>query len=679
MKFKLVSPFSPTGDQPQAIKQLSEGVLTGKKHQVLLGVTGSGKTFTVASVIEKVQKPTLVMSPNKTLAWQLYQEFKEFFPDNAVEYFVSYYDYYQPEAYIPQSDTYIEKDARVNEKIDQMRHQSVQSLLTRNDVIVIASVSCIYNLGSPKEYQAVSVRIAQGQNISRQQFLHELVRLGYTRNDIAPGPGNFSAKGAQVKVHPSTGLNVVQIEFDKNTVSKIAMVDDTKMLKLSFNELVEAKLQHLVDTVSIFPAHFWITPEEKLRIAIVNIKQELQTALANLRAQGKLLEAQRLESRTNYDIELIEQTGWCHGIENYSSHLEFRPEGSSPYTLLDYLAESQKDFLTIIDESHLAVPQVGGMYFGDKARKTTLVDYGFRLPSAKDNRPLKFSEFEDRIGQRVYVSATPGHYEYDEIKIQDEEQSLLGRTDPPNASLVEQVIRPTGLVDPSIEIRPTENQMRDAIAEIEKRIAKGQRSLVVTITKRLAEDIAEYLAEENITAAYLHSEIHTLERPKILRDLRLGVYDVLVGINLLREGLDLPETSLVVIFDADKEGFLRNETTLVQTMGRAARHLEGHVIMYADQVTGSMKRAISEVDRRRKIQIAYNEEHNITPRGVEKKIYDMPDGLNQEEENEEDYSPVQKLDAGAQKEIEKQMKIAAKNLDFEKAAKLRDKLNRTAL
>ncbi len=622
--FTLKSNFKPKGDQPQAIEKLSRGILSGVKDQVLLGVTGSGKTYTMAGVIERVQRPALVISHNKTLAWQLYKEFKEFFPENAVHYFVSYYDYYQPEAYIPQSNTYIEKDARINEKIDQMRHAATQDLLSRNDVIVVASVSCIYNIGSPEGYSNLSLALSVGQKITRKELLHCLITLGYSRNEADPKPGQFRAKGERIEVYPATGENKIVIEIPPK------------------------------NTARIFPAHFWATPEDKQKVAIANIRNELHDHLNLLKKQGKLLEAQRIEQKTNFDLEMIEETGFCHGIENYSRHLDFRKPGEAPYTLLDfYTYAGYKNFITFIDESHMTIPQLGGMYFGDKTRKQTLIEYGFRLPSAIDNRPLNFSEFNKRIGQTIYVSATPAEYEMKK------------------ANIVEQLIRPTGLLDPSTGVRKTNNQMSDLIQEIEKQVMKNQRVLVTTITKRLAEDIAEYLVERNIKAYYLHSEIHTLERPKILHDLRSGKYDVLVGINLLREGLDLPEVSLVAILDADKEGFLRNDITLIQTMGRAARHVEGRVIMYADTITKSMRRAIKETNRRRKTQEEYNKKHRITPRSIEKPLIAEGDP---QITTDPLSAAIGSESAEVSKYLEKEMKKAAKEMDFERAAELRDKI-----
>jgi len=643
--FKIVSKFKATGDQPEAIKKLVKNLKTGKKHQVLLGVTGSGKTFTMAKVIEKIQKPVLIISHNKTLAAQLYQEFKEFFPDNAVHYFVSYYDYYQPEAYIPQTDTYIEKDARINEEIDRLRHSAVQDLLSRKDIIIIASVSCIYNIGSPEDYQQVSLEIKSGKKIKRKNFISHLASLQYQRNDIDFKPGSFRIRGETVEIYSVTGEEILQIEFSGNKIESI------KSKKSLFNSQCKT-----INSLKIFPAHFWVTSQEKLNIAVENIKLELQEQLKKLKKQKKLVEEQRLNQKTNYDLEMMKETGFCHGIENYSRHLEFRKSGSPPCALVNYYPE---DFLVFIDESHITLPQLKAMAVQDRIRKNTLIEYGFRLPSAVDNRPLKFEEFEKSVNRTIYVSATPGEYEKQKIK---NDKKLL----------VEQLVRPTGLLEPSIEIRPTKNQIKDLIGEIKKRISKKQRVLVLTLTKRLAEAVSDYLEEENIKSKWLHSEIKTLERPEILKNLREGKYDVLVGINLLREGLDLPEVSLIAILDADKEGFLRSETTLIQTMGRASRHQEGHVILYADKITGSMAKAIKEIERRRKIQEDYNKNHKITPKAIIKAIRDWP--FHKKEEAATEFWPIRDI-----KLLEKEMKTAANNLDFEKAAEIRDlikKLNK---
>ncbi|HXK32236.1 MAG TPA: excinuclease ABC subunit UvrB [Candidatus Paceibacterota bacterium] len=637
--FKIVSKFKPTGDQPEAIKKLVKNLKTGKKHQVLLGVTGSGKTFTMAKVIEKIQRPTLIISHNKTLAAQLYQEFKEFFPNNAVHYFVSYYDYYQPEAYIPQTDTYIEKDAKINEEIDRLRHAAVQDLLSRKDIIIIASVSCIYNIGSPEDYQKVSLEIKTNQKLKRKDLLSCLTSLQYRRNDIDFKPGNFRIRGSIIEIYSVTGEEILQIETFNDRIESI------KSKKNAFDSKYKT-----IDSFKLFPAHFWVTPQQKLNIAIENIRLELQEQLKKLKKQKKLVEWQKLSQRTNYDLEMMKETGFCHGIENYSRHLEFRKPGSPPYALVNYYP---KDFLVFIDESHITLPQLKAMAVQDKIRKKTLIDYGFRLPSAVDNRPLRFDEFEKSVNQTIYVSATPGEYENQKIK--NNKSSLL----------VEQLVRPTGLLEPSIEIRPIKNQVKDLIEEIKKRILKKQRILAITLTKRLAEAVSDYLEEEGIKSKWLHSEIKTLERPEILKNLREGKYDVLVGINLLREGLDLPEVSLIAILDADKEGFLRSETTLIQTMGRASRHTEGHVILYADKITMSMAKAIKEIERRRKIQEDYNKKNKITPKAIIKAIRDWP--FNKKEETATEFWPIRD-----KKLLEKEMKTAANNLDFEKAAEIRD-------
>ena len=645
--FQLKSPFKPTGDQPQAIEKLVKNLKAGVRHQVLLGVTGSGKTFVMSNVIERIQRPVLVITHNKTLGAQLYQEFKEFFPENAVHYFVSYYDYYQPEAYIPQTDTYIEKDAKINEEIDRLRHAATQDLLTRNDIIIVASVSCIYNIGSPEAYQEVSLEIKPNQKVKRKDFISHLTSLQYQRNDIDFKPGTFRVRGDVVEIFAVTGREIIKIEFNSDKIEKI-----TKQK----SEGLDSEIRNL----RLFPAHFWVTPQEKLGIAIENIKLELEERLKELKnptvrtQQKKLLEAQRLEQKTNYDLEMLRETGYCHGVENYSRHLEFREPGQAPYALVNYFP---KDFLIFIDESHITLSQLHAMANQDRARKETLIEYGFRLPSAIDNRPLTFKEFEERVNQAIYVSATPA----------EEEKKKAGKK-----YIIEQLIRPTGLLEPSIEIRTTKNQVRDLIKEIKKRVAKKQRTLVLTLTKRLAEALSDYLSEEGITSQWLHSEVKTLERPQILKDLRKGKYDVLVGINLLREGLDLPEVALVAILDADKEGFLRSETTLIQTMGRAARHLEGHVILYADKITSSMKKAIDETLRRRKIQENYNKKRGITPRSIIKEIRDWPFTPKAKEISSEFWTPPTHHPIWDKKLLEREMKEAAKNLDFERAAEIRD-------
>ncbi len=645
--FKIVSDFGLTGDQPQAVEKLVEGLKQSHKKQTLLGVTGSGKTFTMANVIERVQRPTLVIAHNKTLAAQLCSEFRDFFPENAVEYFVSYYDYYQPEAYIPRTDTYIEKDADINDEIDKLRHAATRALFVRRDVIIVASVSCIYGLGEPSEYYSFVVSLKKGEKRSRDRIARQLVDLQYQRNDIDFSRGRFRIRGDTLEIQPAYQDIAVRIQFWGDEIERILEVDPLT------GELLADKEQ-----IDIYPAKHFVTSYDKLMAAIVDIQAELEERLAELNSQGKLLEAQRLESRTNYDLEMLRETGYCSGVENYSRHLARRPAGSPPWTLLDYFPE---DFMLFIDESHMSLPQIRGMYHGDISRKQTLVDYGFRLPSALDNRPLNFDEFEKHINQVVYVSATPGPYEYQH-----------------SAQIAEQIIRPTGLLDPTIEVKPTKGQVDDLLDQIKTRTLRGERCLVTTLTKRMAEQLADYLLEMGIKTHYLHSEIQTLERVEILRDLRLGVYDVVVGINLLREGLDLPEVSLVAILDADKEGYLRSEGALIQTMGRAARHIDGHVIMYADTITESMRRAIDETNRRRKIQTAYNQEHGITPQGIKKAIKGITDQLKAVAETRAQYTvatgiPKDEI-ARLIKNLEYQMKAAAKNLEFEKAALMRDQI-----
>jgi excinuclease ABC subunit B len=643
MSFKLKSKFQPTGDQPKAIKRLTDNLEHGAKDQVLLGVTGSGKTFTMAKVIEKIDKPTLIISPNKTLAAQLYQEFKEFFPNNAVHYFVSYYDYYQPEAYIPQSDTYIEKDAKINEEIDRLRHAAVQDITTKKDVIIVASVSCIYNIGSPKNYENISLEIRLKQGIGRKDFLALLTSLQYQRNDLEFKPGTFRVRGDIIEIYIVTGEKLLRVEFENDKIFKIS--ESRPGVVMNYKETKNYKL---------FPATFWVAPQDKLKIAIENIKHELNSQLKLLKKQNKLLEAERLAQRTNYDLEMLQETGVCHGIENYSRQLEFRKPGQAPFSLVDYFNYfNPEGFLMFIDESHISVPQIRAMAVQDKIRKETLIDFGFRLPSAIDNRPLTFGEFEGRQKQTIYVSATPADFEIEKSK----------------EKIIEQLIRPTGLLEPKIEIKkanpPTGGQIKDLIEEINKEVAKKRKVLVVTLTKRLAEEIADYLIEKKIKAQYLHSEVKTLERPEILNNLRKGKYDVLIGINLLREGLDLPEVALVAILDADKEGFLRNKTTLIQTMGRAARHPNGRIILYADKETLSMKEAIKEIDRRRKIQQDYNRKNKIIPKAIIKDIRDW--GFSKKEDIAEEFWAVHDKNL-----LEKEMKAAAKNLDFERAAEIRD-------
>ena len=644
--FKLVSAFGTTGDQPQAVDKLVEGLSKGNEHQTLLGVTGSGKTFTMANVIARVNRPTLVISHNKTLAAQLYAEFKEFFPDSAVEYFVSYYDYYQPEAYIPQTDLYIEKDADINEEIDKLRHAATRSLFERRDAVIVASVSCIYGLGEPEEYTSFVLNLKKGESYPRKHLLKQLVDMQYERNDLTFARGRFRIRGDTLEIQPAYEELALKVQFFGDEVERITSIDPLT------GELLEE-----LDEVAIYPGKHFVTSADKIKVAIENIKQELKERLAELKSQGKLLEASRLEGRTNYDLEMMENTGYVNGIENYSRHLSSRLQGSPPWTLLDYFPS---DFLMIIDESHMTIPQIRGMYNGDRSRKQTLVDYGFRLPSALDNRPLDFKEFSQRINQVIYTSATPADYEYEH-----------------SSQVVEQLVRPTGLLEPTIEVKSTKNQIDDLLEQIRLRVGRGERCLVTTLTKRLAEQLADYLKEMGVKTHYLHSEVNTLERVEILRDFRLGVYDVVVGINLLREGLDLPEVSLVAILDADKEGFLRSRRSLIQTMGRAARHIEGHVIMYADTVTGSMKEAMDEILRRRNIQEAYNKEHNITPVGIKKAIKDITERVMAVTEQRTAYEtkPVSKEDyARLIKELDSKMKKAAKNLEFEKAVLLRDQI-----
>lgn len=649
-QFKLQSDFTPQGDQPDAIKKIVEGVNEGKRHQTLLGATGTGKTFTMSNVIKQVGKPTLIIAHNKTLAGQLYSEFKEFFPENRVEYFVSYYDYYQPEAYVPSTDTFIEKDASINDEIDQLRHSATSSLFERDDVIIIASVSCIYGLGNPEEYRDLVVSVRAGMEMDRSELLKKLVDVQYSRNDIDFRRGTFRVRGDVVEIFPASREEMcIRVEFFGDEIDRIREV----------NYLTGEVLRER-DHFVIFPASHFVTREEKMKSAIQRIENELEERLTELRSENKLLEAQRLEQRTNYDLEMMREMGFCSGIENYSVHLTLRPMGSTPYTLLDYFGD---DWLVMVDESHVTLPQIRGMYNGDRARKQVLVDHGFRLPSALDNRPLKFEEFEEKTNQLVYVSATPGPFE-------------LEHTD----EMVQQIIRPTGLLDPEIEVRPTENQIDDLISEIHERIERNERVLVTTLTKKMSEDLTTYLKEAGVKVNYLHSEIKTLERIEIIRDLRMGTYDVIVGINLLREGIDIPEVSLVVILDADKEGFLRSHRSLVQTSGRAARNSRGEVIMYGDKITDSMRYAIDETERRRTIQKAYNEKHNITPTTINKKIHDVISAtVENDETNEQQQIEVPKKMTKKEREktianIEKEMKQAAKDLDFEKATELRDML-----
>jgi len=654
--FQLVSEFQPAGDQPVAIQQLCDGINQGNRYQTLLGATGTGKTYTVASVIARLQRPALILAPNKTLAAQLYSEFKEFFPNNAVEYFVSYYDYYQPEAYIPRSDTYIEKESTVNEEIEKLRLSATRSLFERRDVLIVASISCIYGLGSPEDYGSVVVKIRQGEVRRRDRLLRFLNDIQYDRNDMNFIRGKYRVRGEVLEIFPAYDDDAVRIEFFGDEIDRIVRVDP-----------LTGEVLAILTEIDIYPARHFVTPAEKLERAILQIQDELAERLEVLNTQGKLIEAQRLQQRTNFDLEMLRETGVCLGVENYARHLAGRQPGDTPWTLMDYMPD---DFLFFIDESHVAVPQSRGMYFGDRARKETLVDYGFRLPSAMDNRPLTFDEFQTHMRQVVFVSATPGPYEKEHSQ-----------------QIVEQLIRPTGLLDPLIEVRPTAGQIDDLLGEIRIRVSRGERVLVTTLTKRMAEDLSEYLAEMGVKVHYLHSEVETMERIEILRDLRLGVYDVVVGINLLREGLDLPEVSLVAILDADKEGYRRSETSLIQTSGRAARHVDGRVLMYADRMTGSMDRAIGEMQRRRAKQEAHNEANGIVPAGIRKAIRDMGDRLRGVAEATATYnatgpgsrtpdaptiSPdeISQVIAG----LEKEMQVAAKSMEFERAALLRDQI-----
>jgi excinuclease ABC subunit B len=649
MEFKLVSEYSPTGDQPEAIKALVEGFRSGNQCQTLLGVTGSGKTFTMANVIQQLQKPTLVIAHNKTLAAQLYGEFKEFFPENAVEYFVSYYDYYQPEAYVPSTDTYIEKDSSINDEIDKLRHSATAALTERKDVIVVASVSCIYGLGSPIDYQNMVLSLRPGMMKDRDEVLRKLIDIQYTRNDMDFKRGTFRVRGDVVEVFPSYSADIaVRIEFFGDEVDRILEID-----------VLTGEIKSMLEHVAIFPASHYVVAPDKMEKAIQNIQEELEERIRYFKSEDKLLEAQRISERTNFDIEMLRETGFCSGIENYSRHLIGGEPGEPPYTLIDYFPE---DFLIIVDESHITIPQIRGMYAGDRSRKTTLVDYGFRLPSALDNRPLNFQEFESKISQILFVSATPSVYE--------KEHELLR---------VEQVIRPTGLLDPEVIVKPVEGQIDDLLGEINKELERKSKVLVTTLTKRMAEDLTNYLREVGIRVKYLHSDIDTLERSEIIRDMRMDVFDVLVGINLLREGLDIPEVGLVAILDADKEGFLRSETSLIQTIGRAARNANGRVVMYADHMTDSMKNAISETNRRRKIQSEYNEAHGITPTSIQKKVRDLISISKKAESSLKDMTKDmesmsrQELEAML-KTITQQMHAAAAELNFEKAAELRDKM-----
>lgn len=643
-KFKINSEYKPKGDQPEAIATLAKGLKEGKKHQILRGVTGSGKTFTMANIIEEVQRPTLILAHNKTLAYQLFTEFKEFFPDNAVEYFVSYYDYYQPEAYVAATDTYIAKDSSINDEIDKMRHSATMALFERRDVIIVASVSCIYGLGDPIDYKELVVSLRPGQEIAPEEVMRKLIDVQYVRNDIDFERGTFRRRGDILDIFPAGfDQKAIRIEFFGDEIDEISEFD-------SLTGKVTAKLSHGY----IYPASHYATTSEKTERAIVTIEEELDERLAELNSQNKLLEAQRLEQRTRYDIEMLKEIGFCSGIENYSRHLSQRAPGSRPYTLIDYFP---KDFVLMVDESHVSIPQVGGMYEGDRSRKQNLVDYGFRLPSALDNRPLKFHEFESLIDQAIYVSATPGPYEMDKT----------------GGKMVDQIIRPTGLLDPLVEVRPTENQIDDLMEEINKTTEKGDRTLVTTLTKKMAEDLTTYLTQNGVKVKYLHSDIKTIERSEIIRELRLGEFDVLVGINLLREGLDIPEVSLIAILDADKEGFLRSERSLIQTIGRAARNSEGHVILYGDSITKSMKIAMDETSRRREIQMAFNEEHGIIPTTIRKNIGEMIQITKETKEEEIEEFSREDIDT-ILINLESQMYKAAEELDFERAANIRDQI-----
>ncbi len=652
-EFQLATDLHPTGDQPKAIEELVTSLESDARHQTLLGVTGSGKTFTMANVIQRIQRPALVLAPNKTLAAQLYSEFKEFFPNNAVEYFVSYYDYYQPEAYVPRTDTYIEKDAQINDEIDKLRHAATRALLTRRDVVIVASVSCIYGLGSPEEYGKTVVSLRRGATVRRDRILRHLVDIQYDRNDLTLVRGTFRVRGDTLDIFPAYEEIAIRAEFWGDEIERIIEIDP-----LTGEVLAER------NEIDIYPAKHFVTTQEKLQLAVRDIEDELELRLKELDGEGKILEAARLKQRTMYDLEMLQEAGYCSGIENYSRHLSRRGPGDPPWTLLDYFPD---DFVMFIDESHMSIPQVRGMFAGDRSRKDVLVDFGFRLPSARDNRPLTFDEFQQHVRQAIYVSATPGPYELEHSE-----------------TVVQQVIRPTGLVDPEISVRPTKRQIDDLLEEVNRRVSRGERALITTLTKKMAEDLSDYLKEVGIRTHYLHSDIDTLERVEILRDLRLGVYDVVVGINLLREGLDLPEVSLVAILDADKEGYLRSTSALIQTVGRASRHVDGLVVMYADIITDSMRRAIDETYRRRAIQVAHNVEHGITPRGIVKQIRDITDRVRAVAEEHSEYRADSKPGVISQippnemakliKDLERQMKEASKLLEFERAALLRDQI-----
>jgi len=646
-EFKIISDFKATGDQPQAVDKLVDGLDKGYKHQTLLGVTGSGKTFTMANIVERVQRPTLVICHNKTLAAQLASEFKEYFPENSVEYFVSYYDYYQPEAYVPRTDTYIEKEVDINEEIDKLRHAATRALFQRRDVLIVASVSCIYGLGEPEEYLSFVVSLKRGDTFGRQLLLRKLVDMQYERNDMDLARGNFRIRGDTLEIQPSYEELALRIEFFGDDIERIVSLDP-----------LTGEMLNELDSIDIYPAKHFVTSYDKLILAIEDIQKELEEQLKFLKGEDKILEAARLEARTNYDIEMLREAGYCTGVENYSRHLARRAAGSAPWTLLDYFP---KDFLLFVDESHMTLPQIRGMFHGDRSRKQTLVDYGFRLPSAMDNRPLNFEEFNGHFSQVIYTSATPAEYEYEHSQ-----------------QVVEQLVRPTGLLEPVIDVKPTKGQIDDLLEQVRIRVDNGTRCLVTTLTKRMAEELADYLIEMGVKTHYLHSEVETLERVEILRDLRLGIYDVIVGINLLREGLDLPEVSLVAIIDADKEGYLRSKGALIQTMGRAARHIDGRVIMYADNITKSMQGAIDETERRRAIQEAYNLEHDITPQGIRKAVKDITERVKAVAETRGEYTyeapATREATARLIRDMETQMKQAAKALEFEKAALIRDRI-----
>ncbi|OHA46645.1 MAG: excinuclease ABC subunit B [Candidatus Terrybacteria bacterium RIFCSPLOWO2_01_FULL_44_24] len=677
MPFQLKAPFNPAGDQPMAIKSLVLGLKQNLASQTLLGVTGSGKTFSIANVVAEIQKPTLVISHNKVLAAQLWEEFRAFFPKNEVHYFVSYYDYYQPEAYIPQTDTYIEKDSAINEELDRLRHATSQAVSTKRDVLVVASVSCIYNLGSPHEYRELSLNLTRGQKITAKKLALALVNLQYVRNDLDPSRGNFRLRGDKIEIYPPTGKEIFILELGKNTIKHIG----SEKPEFRFNPRGGTKKSLGLDSLRVFPAKFWVSPASSIALALNNIEAELSERLKELKKEGKILEAERLKQRTNFDLAMIRETGYCHGIENYSRHLEFRAPGEAPYTLLEYFNEAygKNGWLCIIDESHMTIPQIRGMVYGDLSRKNLLVDYGFRLPSARDNRPLTFKEFSEKVGPIIFTSATPGNYELEKSEFIPESGggNNVAKT---KHGVIEQIIRPTGLLDPAIEIRPTRGQIEDLLKEIKKRSEKNQRTLVLTITKRLSEELAAFMTEGGIKVDWLHSEVKTLERPARLANLRSGEVDAIVGINLLREGLDLPEVSLVAILDADKEGFLRNYPTLIQMIGRASRNVDGHIIMYADNITQSMRDAIHETKRRRQLQNEYNKSHHIIPRSIEKPL--VKSGLTDKNDGEKEFEKIDSSWRGDPliiEQLKKEMAEHSKNLRFEEAARVRDLIKRLTI